>query len=74
MVAPVRAIRNPADVTADHIEDAASMRAGEYGGEPLSWDEVIDRIESGDEDWGNSMDSPAIKHLQREVRKLLRAT
>jgi hypothetical protein len=69
----VREIREPQDVTPDHIEDATSMRAGEYGGEVIPWDDVIDRLESSGEDWGSSLDSPAIKHLQREVRSALRS-
>lgn len=69
----MKAIRTAADVTADHIEDAAAMRAGEYGGEPLSWEDVIDKLEQADEDWGTSMTSDAIKYLQREVRAALRS-
>jgi hypothetical protein len=69
----IREIRQAIDISPEHIEEAASMRAGEYGGEVLTWDEVIDRLERGsDEDWGTAMDSPAIKHLQREVRARLR--
>ena len=65
-------IREAEDVTADHINEAADMREGLYGGDPLPWSEVIDKLEGYREDWGDKMDSPAIKHLQREVRKLLR--
>lgn len=65
-------IRTAEDVTPAHIEAAADMREGIYGGIPLSWGEVIDKLEGYREDWGSEMDSPAIKHLQREVRKLLK--
>lgn len=65
-------IREPGDVTQAHIEEAAEMREGIYGGVPLDWQEVIDRLETSDEDWGSSMESSAIKYLQKEVRKLLR--
>ena len=65
-------IREAKDVTPAHIEEAADMREGLYGGYPLSWDDVISRLEGYREDWGSEMDSPAIKHLQREVRRLLR--
>jgi hypothetical protein len=71
----MKEIRQPGDVTTEHVEEAASMRAGEYGGEVIPWDEIIDRLERGtDDDWGSQADSPAIKYLQREVRALLRAT
>ena len=65
-------IRTVEDVTAGHIEEAADMRGGLYGGKPLSWMEVIDKLEGYDDDWGSSMESPAIKYLQREVRRELR--
>jgi hypothetical protein len=68
----VKEIREPGDVTEAHIEEAAEMRDGIYGGVPLDWHEVIYKLETLDEDWGDSMESPAIKHLQREVRKLLK--
>lgn len=65
-------IRESADVTEAHIEDAADMREGLYGGVPSTWTEVIDRLESDREDWGSDMLSPAILHLQRETRRVLR--
>jgi hypothetical protein len=71
MAAEYRPIRTAEDVTAAHIETAADCREGLYGGEKLSWLEVIDRVEASDEDWGSDMTSPAIKHLQREVRRVL---
>lgn len=67
-----REIRTADDVTDDHIETAADCREGLYGGEKLDWLETIDWIEGRDEDWGSDMESPAIKHLQREVRRVLR--
>ncbi len=67
-----REIRQESDVTAEHIEEAADLREGLYGGEPVSWYETIDRIEASGEDWGQSMDTPAIKYLQRETRRVLR--
>lgn len=65
-------IRTAEDVTPAHISEAADMREGLYGGSPLSWSEVIDKLEGYREDWGSDMESPAIKHLQREVRRVLR--
>lgn len=67
-----REIREAGDVTEAHIEEAADLREGLYGGERVPWNEVIDRIEASDEDWGTTMDSPAIKHLQRETNRVLR--
>ena len=70
----MREIRFASDITEEHVQEAADMRSGLYGGEVLSWDDVIDRLESSDEDWGNSMDSEAIKALKRRVRVLLATT
>jgi hypothetical protein len=61
-------IRFAGDVTDDHVAEAKDMRDGLYGDGPLPWDEVIDRIEAADEDWGDSMESKAIKELKRRVR------
>jgi len=68
----MKEIREPGDVTETHIEDAVAMRLGEGGWEKMSWEDVIDRLEGLGEDWGNDMSSPAIKHLQREVRRAIR--
>lgn len=65
-------IREAADVTEAHIEEAVDMRSGLYGGVKLPWQDVISQLESGDDDWGDSMESPAIKHLQREVNRRIR--
>ncbi len=65
-------IKNPEDVTEDHIAEAVDLRSGLYGGVPASWFDTIAHIESSQEDWGSDMDSLAIKHLQKEVRKRLR--
>ena len=65
-------IREPSDVTQAHIEEAADMRQGAYGGVRLSWNDVIDKLEASDEDWGSDMTSPAITHLKRETNKLVR--
>lgn len=67
-----REIWNAEDVTEAHIEEAISLRSGEYGGEVVPWDEVIDRIEASDEDWGSFSDSPAIRHLKAEVNRAIR--
>jgi len=72
MAAEYRLILTANDVTDAHIETAADCREGLYGGEKLPWLEVIDRVEASDEDWGSDMSSPAIKHLKREVAKILR--
>jgi hypothetical protein len=68
----MKEIREPEDVTEANIEEAVEMRQGIYGGVPLSWEDVIYRLETSDEDWGSSMESPAIKHLQKEVRRRIR--
>ncbi len=65
-------IRDASDVTDAHVEEAADCREGLYGGEPLTWLEVIDRVEGRDEDWGSDMSSPAVKELQRRTRLLLK--
>ncbi len=65
-------IRDREDVTDTHVEEAADCREGLYGGVPLTWDEVISRVEGRNEDWGSSMDSPAIRELQRRTRLLLK--
>jgi hypothetical protein len=69
----LRLIREAADVTDDHVEQAASSRAGEFGGQPESWADTIDRLEQwSGEDWCSSFDSAAIKELKRRVAALLR--
>lgn len=66
-------IRTAEDVTEAHVTQAADLREAEFGGSKLSWDEVVTKLEKyNDEDWGSEMTSPAIKHLQREVRKVLK--
>ena len=65
-------IREASDVTEAHIAEAMDCRSGLYGGDRLSWDETISRIEGYREDWGSSMESPAIRYLKREVNKRLR--
>lgn len=65
-------IRVPTDVTEAHIQEAADMREGLYGDRRLPWEEVIDRLEGYTEDWGDQMDSPAIRYLQQQVRRELR--
>lgn len=65
-------IRTAEDVTSEHIEEAADMREGQYGGTPLNWGEIIDKLEGGYEDWGSSIDSPAIRFLKRETNRVLR--
>jgi len=68
----LKEIKDAADVTPAHIEEAADMREGQYGGYPLPWEEIIDRLQTYDEEWGSTMDSPAIKYLQSETRRVLR--
>ena len=68
-----REIRDRQDVTDDHVEEAADMREGMYGGERLDWDDIIDKLErNSGEDWGSEATSPAIIELKRRVRALLR--
>lgn len=67
-----REIRLASDVTEAHIEEAADCREGLYGGVPLDWHDTIAQVEGRDEDWGDSMESEAIRYLQRETRKRLR--
>lgn len=68
----MKQIKEASDVTPEMIEEAADMRSGLYGGYRLGWGEIVDRLETSDTDWGSSMESPAIKHLQRSVRERLR--
>ena len=68
----IKRIETAEDITQQHINDAADMRESEYGGRHLTWEEVIYKLETSTEDWGDSMESPAIKHLQKEVKKVLK--
>jgi hypothetical protein len=62
-------IRNASDITDIHVQGAIDMRDGLYGGEPLPWPDVIERLENNSgEDWGSDWNSPAIRELKRRVR------
>ena len=59
------------DVTAELV-DAFYQDAidGWYDDGPVDWEEALDRFEGGTEyDFGDSMLSPAITKLKREVRR-----
>lgn len=78
---PSREVRVAADVTEQDILDACSMREplyGENGDRPKPWPDVIDSLESYDfatdtyVDWGDSMESEAIRYLKREVNRRMK--
>lgn len=70
--------REAADVTDEIIEMAYGYCDAPMGGHMLSWEEVWDRtdgarLDNGQRlDWGNSLDTPAMRKVQREVRRLLK--
>ena len=69
-----RVIVNAADVTPDVIEAAIELTDDWYADERVDWEEALLRLEKyHDWDLGESMESPAIKKIQREVRAHRRA-
>lgn len=68
-------VHEGADITDEIIEIAQSVYAGWYGdGQRIDWEDLIDRVDGAELsdgtrlDLGNSMDSPAIKKIKREIR------
>ena len=72
-----RLITETADVTDDIVDYAIDTADGFFPpGEPIDWSDLIDRMESVGADglnFGNSMESPAIRKIQRAVREARRA-
>ena len=72
--APVEA----ADVTPEIVEAAYAYAESPMGGRMLDWEEIWDRtdglrLDSGQTlDWGGTLDTPAMRKVQREVRRLLK--
>lgn len=69
--APVAA----ADITEEIIELALDVADGWYQSSPIDWEDLTDRIDGAELkdgshlNMGDSMASPAIEKLKREVRK-----
>jgi hypothetical protein len=69
MTDDLRRVVHATDITDRHVSDAVLMRDGLFGGEPLPWVEIIDRLElTLNEDWGSDTESAAIQELKRRVR------
>lgn len=69
------AIREAADVTDEIIGMAQEIYAGWFGdGQRIDWHDFFDRLDGAELadgsrlDLGDTMDSPAIKKIQREIR------
>lgn len=63
-------IKEAGDVTADVLKTAEEVYEGFFDtdGEPIDWVAFLDRLEA----WGycaNELDSPAVRKIQRHIRK-----
>lgn len=65
------------DVTDEIIEKAYEVAEGWYADSPIEWDDVWDRMEGTSYldsgaylHWGSETDTPAMRKIQREVRKM----
>ena len=71
-------VNSPSLVTAEDITEGFvewfydSAIDGWYDDGPVDWEEVIDRAEDYEHDFGDSMLSPAILKIQRECRRIRR--
>lgn len=65
-----RPVLAAADVTADLLKTAEDVFEGFFDDDqPIDWGGFIDRLERWSErDWGNQIDSPAIRKVQRHIR------
>lgn len=68
-------IKEIADVTPACLSAAEDIYEGFYDndGEPIDWVSFLDRLEA----WGycaNELDSPAVRKIQRHIRKLRQAS
>lgn len=70
--------RQAADVTTELVELVYGYAEAPMGGHMLTWEELWDRTDGArlndgsTLDWGDQLDTPAMRKVQREVRRLLR--
>lgn len=66
-----RSITELVDVTQDVLDAAESVHDGWYADAGrVEWDDFIDRLEGQlDADFGDDMQSPAIRKIQAHIRK-----
>lgn len=68
-------VRTAEDVTEDVIEGAWGIIEGWYMDTPIDWEDVWDRLEStplrgwAKPDLGGTIGTPAMKKIQREMKK-----
>lgn len=68
-------VTEAADVTEQVLEMARDVIDGWYSDGPIDWENVWDRMEGISSDgrwylsWGNDNDTPAMRKIQRVIRK-----
>lgn len=66
----MKLIVNAEDVTPEILEVAENIVDGWYQTGPIDWENVWERMENQDIDLGSDLDSPAMRKIQRHIRKI----
>lgn len=57
------------DVTDDVLETVWDVIEGWYLDDPIDWEDVLDRADNAEWEFGDQWDDPVITYVQREMRR-----